>query len=131
MGGDIGRCGSLYRSSKGLLEEFGPEQVKDAPISEAAVAGCGVGSALMGMRPIVEIMYIDFITIAMDQIVNQAAKLKYMFGGAATIPLTITTGGGGGDSIGTWNFSDTGTNIVTANSIVIGDSPAPFVAAPE
>jgi len=96
IGEDVGRWGSLYRSSKGLLEEFGPERIKDAPISEAAIAGCGVGSALMGMRPIVEIMYIDFITIAMDQIVNHAAKWPQLSGGKVKLPIVFKTQGGAG-----------------------------------
>lgn len=96
MGEDVGRWGSLYRSSVGLLEEFGPDQIKDAPISEAAIAGCGVGSALMGMRPIVEFMYIDFISIAMDQIVNHAAKWHQLSNGRIKLPMVIKTQGGAG-----------------------------------
>ena len=96
MGEDVGRWGSLYRSSTGLLEEFGPEQIKDAPISEAAIAGCGVGSALMGMRPIVEFMYIDFISIAMDQIVNHAAKWHQLSNGKIKLPIVFKTQGGAG-----------------------------------
>jgi len=96
MGEDVGRWGSLYRSSTGLLEEFGPDQIKDAPISEAAIAGCGVGSALMGMRPIVEFMYIDFISIAMDQIVNHAAKWHQLSNGKIKLPMVIKTQGGAG-----------------------------------
>jgi pyruvate/2-oxoglutarate/acetoin dehydrogenase E1 component len=96
MGEDVGRWGSLYRTSKGLLEEFGPEQIKDTPISEAAIAGCGVGSAAMGMRPIVEIMYIDFITIAMDQIVNHAAKWPQLSQGKVKLPVVFKTQGGAG-----------------------------------
>jgi len=96
MGEDVGRWGSLYRSSTGLLEEFGPDQIKDAPISEAAIAGCGVGSAMMGMRPIVEFMYIDFISIAMDQIVNHAAKWRQLSNGKIKLPMVIKTQGGAG-----------------------------------
>jgi acetoin:2,6-dichlorophenolindophenol oxidoreductase subunit beta len=96
LGEDVGRWGSLYRSSKGLLEEFGPNQIKDAPISEAALAGCAVGSALLGMRPIVEIMYIDFITIAMDQIVNHAAKWHQLSNGKVKLPIVFKTQGGAG-----------------------------------
>ena len=96
MGEDVGRWGSLYRSSTGLLEALGPEQIKDAPISEAAIAGCGVGSALMGMRPIVEFMYIDFISIAMDQIVNHAAKWHQLSNGKIKLPMVIKTQGGAG-----------------------------------
>ena len=96
MGEDVGRWGSLYRSSTGLLEKFGPDQIKDAPISEAAIAGCGVGAAAMGMRPIVEIMYIDFITIAMDQIVNHAAKWHQLSNGRVKLPMVFKTQGGAG-----------------------------------
>ncbi len=96
MGTDVGRWGSLYRSSVGLLEQFGPDQIKDAPISEAAIAGCGVGAAIMGMRPITEIMYIDFISIAMDAIVNHAAKWHQLSGGEVKIPMVIKTQGGCG-----------------------------------
>lgn len=96
IGEDIGRWGNLYGASKGLLEEFGPAQVKDAPISEAAIAGCAVGSAVMGMRPVVEIMYIDFITIAMDQMVNHAAKYHQLSCGAVKVPVVFRTQGGVG-----------------------------------
>ncbi|MBE0652277.1 MAG: alpha-ketoacid dehydrogenase subunit beta [Bacteroidales bacterium] len=96
LGEDVGRWGSLYRASRGLLEEFGPERVKDAPLSEAAIAGCAVGSAAMGMRPIAEIMYIDFICIAMDQIVNHAAKWHQLSCGKIKMPLVIRTQGGAG-----------------------------------
>src|SRR6056300_357255 len=96
IGEDVGRWGSLYRSSTGLLEKFGPAQIKDAPISEAAIAGCGVGAAAMGMRPIVEIMYIDFITIAMDQMVNHAAKWHQLSNGKVKLPIIFKTQGGAG-----------------------------------
>jgi len=96
IGEDIGRWGNLYGATKGLLEEFGPAQVKDAPISEAAIAGCAVGSAVMGMRPIVEIMYIDFIAIAMDQIVNHAAKYHQLSCGNVKVPVVFRTQGGVG-----------------------------------
>jgi acetoin:2,6-dichlorophenolindophenol oxidoreductase subunit beta len=96
IGEDVGRWGSLYRSSTGLLDEFGPEQIKDAPISEAAIAGCGIGAAVLGLRPIVEIMYIDFITIAMDQIVNHAAKWHQLSNGQVKLPIVFKTQGGAG-----------------------------------
>ena len=96
IGEDVGRWGSLYRSSTGLLEEFGPEQVKDTPISEAAIAGCAVGCAALGMRPIAEIMYIDFITIAMDVMVNHAAKWPQLSNGKLKLPIVFKTQGGAG-----------------------------------
>jgi pyruvate dehydrogenase E1 component beta subunit len=96
MGEDVGVLGGVYGVSKGLLEQFGPERILDTPLAEAAIAGGGLGAALVGMRPIVEIMTINFMTIAMDQTVNQAAKMRYIFGGKATVPLVIRTQGGGG-----------------------------------
>lgn len=96
IGEDVGRWGNLFSASKGLLKEFGPEQVKDCPISEAALAGCAVGSAVTGMRPIAEIMYIDFITIAMDQMINHAAKYHQLSCGEVKVPIVFRTQGGVG-----------------------------------
>lgn len=96
IGEDIGRWGNLFGATRGLLKEFGPEQVKDAPISEAAIAGCALGSAVMGMRPIVEIMYIDFISIAMDQIVNHVCKYHQLSWGTVKVPVVFRTQGGVG-----------------------------------
>jgi pyruvate/2-oxoglutarate/acetoin dehydrogenase E1 component len=90
--------GGSYKVTLGLSSEFGPERVRNTPLSEAAIAGAAVGAALTGLRPVAEIMYIDFLTIAMDQIVNQAAKIRYMSGGQATVPMVIRTQGGGGRS---------------------------------
>ncbi|MEP1123990.1 MAG: alpha-ketoacid dehydrogenase subunit beta [Ilumatobacter sp.] len=95
-GEDIGGFGGVFQSYAGLQKEFGERRVVDTPISEQAIIGLGVGAAVAGLRPIVDIMFMDFIAVAFDQIINQAAKLKYMFGGSATVPMTITTGGGGG-----------------------------------
>jgi acetoin:2,6-dichlorophenolindophenol oxidoreductase subunit beta len=89
LGEDVGNMGGLFSVTKGLLEEFGPERVIDTPISEAAIAGAGVGSALVGARPVIEFQFQDFMTIAMDQIVNHAAKLRYMSGGMVSVPLVI------------------------------------------
>ena len=96
IGEDVGRWGNLFGASRGLLKEFGPGRVKDCPISEAALAGCAVGSALMGMRPIAEIMYIDFITISMDQIINHAAKYHQLSNGKVRVPIVFRTQGGVG-----------------------------------
>ena len=96
MGEDVGLHGGAFGATKGLFEEFGPGRVKDTPLTESAIVGAGVGAALTGMRPIVEIMYIDFMCMAMDSIVNQAAKVKYMFGGHVRVPLTIRTAFGAG-----------------------------------
>ncbi|MGD1992070.1 MAG: alpha-ketoacid dehydrogenase subunit beta [Anaerolineae bacterium] len=95
MGEDVGVGGGAYGATQGLLEQFGPERVRDTPISESAIVGYGVGAALAGLRPVVELMHMDFVTYAMDQIVNQAAKLRYMFGAKACVPLVIRTPAGG------------------------------------
>lgn len=100
LGEDIAEFGGSYKVTEGLLAEFGRDRLRNTPISEAAIVGAALGAALMGMRPVVEIMYIDFIGLAMDQIVNQAAKVKYMFGGKAKVPLVIRTQGGAGRSSG-------------------------------
>jgi 2-oxoisovalerate dehydrogenase E1 component len=96
MGEDVGAYGSPFQITRGLYDRFGEKRVRDTPISEAGFCGIGVGAAMTGLRPVVEILYIDFSTLAMDQIVNQAAKARYMFGGKARVPLVIRTQGGGG-----------------------------------
>jgi pyruvate/2-oxoglutarate/acetoin dehydrogenase E1 component len=98
LGEDIGEFGGSYKTTVGLLQEFGKERVRNTPISEAAIIGAALGSALLGMRPVAELMYVDFSGIAMDQIANQTAKVKYMFGGKAKVPVTIRTQGGTGRS---------------------------------
>ena len=95
-GEDIGAFGGVFGTYGGLQKEFGERRVVDTPISEQAIIGLGVGSSVTGLRPIVDLMFMDFMCVALDQIVNQAAKLKYMFGGKASLPLTITTAGGAG-----------------------------------
>ncbi len=96
MGEDVGRYGGCFAVSKGLLDEFGPERIRDTPLSESAFVGAGIGAALGGMRPIVEIMTVNFSLLALDQIVNNAATLRHMSGGQFSIPLVIrmTTGAG-------------------------------------
>jgi pyruvate/2-oxoglutarate/acetoin dehydrogenase E1 component len=98
MGEDVGPAGTVFKVLTGLYNEFGPDRIIDTPIAEAGLVGLGVGAALTGMRPIVDVMFGDFITLAMDQIVNQAAKLCYMSGGQASVPLTIRTTLGAGRS---------------------------------
>ena len=100
MGEDIAEMGGSMAVTQGLLDEFGPERVRNTPISETAIVGAGIGAATAGMRPVVEIMYQDFTTLAMEQIVNQAAKHRYMSGGQLKVPLTIRTQGGAGWSPG-------------------------------
>ncbi len=100
MGEDIAEMGGSMGVTQGMLAEFGPDRVRNTPISEMAIVGAGIGAAMQGMRPVVEIMYEDFTTLAMEQIVNQAAKHRYMSGGQVSVPLTIRTQGGAGWSPG-------------------------------
>lgn len=95
-GEDVGKAGGVFGHFTGLAEEFGDRRCFDTPIAEQAIVGLGTGAAVSGLRPVVDLMFMDFALVAMDQIANQAAKLKYMFGGKATVPLTITTSGGAG-----------------------------------
>ena len=96
MGEDVGRYGGSYAVSKGLLEEFGPERIRDAPLSELGFVGAGIGAALNGMRPIVEVMTVNFSLLALDQIVNTAATLRHMSGGQFSVPLVIRMATGAG-----------------------------------
>src|SRR5947208_8108395 len=100
MGEDIAEMGGSMGVTQGMLEEFGPDRVRNTPISEMAIVGAGIGAAIQGMRPVVEVMYEDFTTLAMEQIVNQAAKHRSMSGGQLKVPLTIRTQGGAGWSPG-------------------------------
>lgn len=100
MGEDIAIYGGAYGVTRGLYEKFGEERVRDTAISEAAIVGAGLGAALTGTRPVVEIMYVDFMGIAMDQLNNQVAKIRYMFGGKCKVPLVIRTEGGAGRTLG-------------------------------
>ncbi|MDP6079344.1 MAG: alpha-ketoacid dehydrogenase subunit beta [Arenicellales bacterium] len=100
IGEDVAAAGGPFKATRGLLETFGPGRVYDAPIAEAVITGVAVGAAMTGMRPVAEIMFMDFITLAMDQIVNQAAKARSMFGGQASLPLVIRAPHGGGLSAG-------------------------------
>ena len=95
-GEDVGAYGGVWRTFMGLHERFGDHRLVDTPISEQAIVGLGVGAAMAGLRPVVDLMFCDFVAVAMDQIANQAAKMKYMFGGKARLPLTITTWPGAG-----------------------------------
>ncbi|SEL11933.1 pyruvate dehydrogenase E1 component beta subunit [Carnobacterium iners] len=96
MGEDIALYGGSFGATKGLVQKYGAERIRNTPISESALAGAAVGSAMTGMRPIIEIQFSDFITIALDQIVNQAAKIHYMYGGKVSVPMVIRTAAGSG-----------------------------------
>ncbi|NJN50848.1 MAG: alpha-ketoacid dehydrogenase subunit beta [Gammaproteobacteria bacterium] len=98
-GEDVAQAGGVYGSFRGLLDEFGPERIYDTPISEKGIIGLGVGSAATGLRPIVDIMFMDFIGECMDEIANQMAKMRFMFGGSATLPITVLTMAGAGANL--------------------------------
>src|SRR5260221_3156823 len=91
IGEDVAEAGTPFKVLSGLVEEFGPERILDSPISEAGITGLGVGAAMTGMRPVVDIMFGDFLTLVMDQLANQAAKAHYMSGGKLTLPLLLRT----------------------------------------
>lgn len=95
LGEDIAEFGGTFKVSLGLLEEFGPKRIRNTPLSETAILGAAVGAAATGLRPVAEIMYSDFFAVALDQVVNQAAKMRFMFGGKISLPLTIRTAMGG------------------------------------
>ncbi len=96
MGEDVGAYGGAYACSKGLLEEFGPDRVRDTPLSEGGFVGAGIGAALGGLRPIVEVMTVNFSLLALDQIVNNAATIRHMSGGQFSVPLVIRMATGAG-----------------------------------
>lgn len=100
MGEDIGSYGGAYAVTKGFLEKYGPDRVRDVPIAEAVIVGAGVGAAMGGMKPVVEVMTINFTLLAMDQIVNHAAKMRYMSNGQFEVPMVIRTVTGGGGQLG-------------------------------
>jgi len=98
LGEEVGKYGGAYGVTKGMLEEFGDARIRDTPISEEVIVGAAVGAAMTGLRPVAELMYIDFVTLAMDQLVNQAAKIRYMFGGQIGVPMVLRSQGGTGRS---------------------------------
>jgi len=101
FGEDVAEAGGVFKVTPGLYEEFGPERVRDTPISEQAIVGAALGAAITGLRPVAELMFADFIPVAMDQIVNQIAKYRYMSGGQFIVPLTIRAAQGAGAGFGT------------------------------
>jgi len=100
LGEEVGRYGGAYGVTKDLIKDFGPGRVIDTPISEPAIVGAAVGAAMTGLRPVAELMYVDFLGMAMDQLANQAAKIRYMFGGQIGVPMVLRTQGGTGRSAG-------------------------------
>ena len=124
LGEDIGVYGGAFGVTDGLLQRFGPDRVRDTPISEAALTGCALGAALTGLRPVLEIQFMDFMTLCMEQLVLQAAKIRYMFGGKAYLPMVVRTPGGSGtgaaaqhsESLEAWFAHVPGLTVVTPSS---------------
>jgi pyruvate dehydrogenase E1 component beta subunit len=135
MGEDVGRYGGAFAVSLGLLGEFGPERIRDAPLSESAFVGAGIGAALGGMRPIVEIMTVNFSMLAMDQILNNAATLRHMSGGQLSVPLVVRVATGGGrqmaaqhsNSLECWYAHIPGIKVLTPATV--GDAYGMLLAA--
>ena len=100
FGEDIAAAGGSFKATRGLLDAFGQARVRDTPISEASIVAMAVGASMTGLKPVVEIMFMDFITLAMDALVNQAAKAHFMFGGRASVPMVLRTPHGGGLNAG-------------------------------
>ena len=100
MGEDVGRVGGLFRATEGLYERYGAERIRDTPLTESGFVGCGIGAALTGLRPVVELQFSDFAGVAFDQIMNQAAKLRFMMGGTPSMPLVLRMASGGGLRLG-------------------------------
>jgi pyruvate dehydrogenase E1 component beta subunit len=100
FGEDVGKAGGVFKVTPGLFEKYGPVRVRDTPISENAIIGAGIGAAVTGLRPVVELMFADFAAVTLDQIINQAAKMRYMSGGQIRVPLTIRAAQGGGAGFG-------------------------------
>jgi acetoin:2,6-dichlorophenolindophenol oxidoreductase subunit beta len=124
LGEDVGVYGGAFGVTKGMVEEFGAERVRDTPISEAVIVGAAAGAAMMGMRPIAEIMFMDFIAISMNQLVNQAAKMRFMFGGKVKVPMVVRAPAGSGtgaaaqhsQSLESWFVASPGVKVVAPSS---------------
>ena len=128
IGEDIGEFKGPYAVTNGFLEQYGPERVIDSPISEAAMVGAGIGSALGGLRPIIEIMTINFMLLAMDQVVNHAAKLRYMSNGQIKVPMVIRTVTGGGGQLGATHSQSLEVWFATVPGLTVVAPSDPFDA---
>ena len=119
FGEDVAEAGGVFKVTPGLFEEFGPNRVRDTPISEQAITGAALGAAITGLRPVAELMFADFVPVAMDQIVNQIAKYRYMSGGQFVVPLTIRSAQGGGNGFGTQHSQCAESWLMTAPGIKV------------
>src|SRR3989304_4255122 len=128
MGEDVAIYDGAYGATRGLYAEFGPERVRDTAISEAAITGAAVGAAMCGYRPVAEIMYMDFMTIAMDQFCNQGAKNRYMFGGKTIVPMVLRTEAGAGRCIAAQHSQSLEAWFVHAPGIFVVTPATPYDA---
>ena len=128
LGEDIAGYGGAFRVTRGLLEEFGPERIRNTPICENSIVGAAVGAAMMGMRPVVEIMFMDFITLAVDQVLNHAAKFRFMFGEQVRLPLVIRTPGGGRRGYGPTHSQSLESLFISMPGIKIAAPSTPYDA---
>jgi len=129
FGEDVGKAGGVFKVTPGLWEKYGPDRVRDTPISENAIIGAGIGAAITGLRPVVELMFADFAAVTLDQIVNQAAKMRYMSGGQIKVPLTIRAAQGGGAGFGSQHSQCTETWFIHAPGlkVVVPSTPADVI----
>ena len=128
IGEDIGKVGGLFRATEGLYERFGAERIRDTPLTESGFVGCGIGAALTGLRPVVELQFSDFAGVAFDQIMNQAAKLRFMMGGTPSIPLVIRMVSGGGVRLGAQHSQSLEALFAHIPGLVVAMPSTPFDA---
>ena len=128
LGEDIAGYGGAFRVTRGLVEEFGPERIRNTPICENSIVGAAVGAAMMGMRPVVEIMFMDFITLAVDQVLNHAAKFRFMFGEQVKLPMVIRTPGGGRRGYGPTHSQSLESLFISMPGIKIAAPSTPYDA---
>src|SRR5437762_690673 len=128
LGEDVGAYGGAFGATQGLHEEFGDDRVVDTPISESAIVGISIGAALRGYRPVAEMQFADFISCGFDQIVNQAATLRYRYGGRASVPLVIRAPSGGNVGGGLYHSQNPEAWFVHRPGLTVGAPPAPYDA---
>ncbi len=125
IGEDVAEAGGVFKATPGLYAKYGPERVRDTPISEAAIIGAGIGAAVTGMRPVVELMFADFAAVALDQITNQAAKMRYMSGGQIRVPLVIRAAQGAGVGLGSQHSQCVETLFMHAPGLLVASPATP------
>lgn len=128
LGEDIGRYGGAFGLTHGMLDEFGPERVRETPISEATIVATAIGASLLGMRPVAEIMFMDFVMLALDQIANQAAKMHFMFGGRTTVPIVVRMPGGSGSGAASQHSQSLESILMHFPGLIVVNPSTPYDA---